>query len=131
MDQVRSFNIPDPYAYESRETLGVSPYGPLELRQGQARDIANDVQENDYTAPDGSRRKKGAASTLANDNELRRLFRENEGKDLKELAAQVLEKRSEKTKQIFGMLWYNSMKPLLPETLRLILKQVVQVLQEV
>ena len=122
MDQARPFNVSNPFAYDNGETPGVSPYGSLELRQSQSRDIANDAQENDHTAPDGSRRKKGAASTLANDNELRRLFRENEGKDLTELAAQVLEKRSEKTKQIFGMLWYKSMKALPPNTLRLMLK---------
>lgn len=59
----------------------------------------------DENVGDGSRRKKGSASSQANDNELRRLFRENQGRDLNELAAQVLEKKSEKTKQIFGMLW--------------------------
>ena len=100
-----------PYKMSNAQTQGndekpaLSPYEPSEQRQSQAPEAAPEVQVNDETAPDGSRRKKGAASTLANDNELRRLFRENEGKDLTDLAAQVLEKKSEKTKQIFGMLW--------------------------
>ncbi len=55
------------------------------------------------------RKKKGNASTIANDIELKKLFRENVGRSLHEVAAQVLANergpRSEKTKQIFAMLW--------------------------
>ena len=55
------------------------------------------------------RKKKGSAASVANDLELKRLFRENQGRSLKEVAAQVLANertpRSEKTKQIFAMLW--------------------------
>lgn len=55
------------------------------------------------------RKKKGSASSIANDIELRKLFRENVGRSLKDVAAQVLANergpRSEKTKQIFAMLW--------------------------
>ncbi|KAI4208055.1 MAG: hypothetical protein LQ346_000219 [Caloplaca aetnensis] len=58
------------------------------------------------------RKKKGNASTIANDIELKKLFRENVGRSLHEVAAQVLANergpRSEKTKQIFAMLWLNS-----------------------
>ena len=57
----------------------------------------------------GKRRKRGSAATQANDNELRRLFREHQGKNLDELAAQVQRDESstkaEKSKQIFGMIW--------------------------
>lgn len=62
----------------------------------------------DNGAGDG-RKKKGSASSIANDIELKKLFRENVGRSLKDVAAQVLANergpRSEKTKQIFAMLW--------------------------
>ncbi|KAL8723458.1 MAG: hypothetical protein Q9225_000289 [Loekoesia sp. 1 TL-2023] len=65
----------------------------------------------DNGAADG-RKKKGSASSIANDIELKKLFRENVGRSLKDVAAQVLANergpRSEKTKQIFAMLWLNS-----------------------
>ena len=77
----------------------------FEDRGSQGPETRFEEQGLDETVGDGSRRKKGSASSQANDNELRRLFRENQGRDLNELAAQVLEKKSEKTKQIFGMLW--------------------------
>ena len=52
---------------------------------------------------------KGNASSQANDQELRRLFRENCHRDLKDVAASVLANergpKSEKTKQIFAMNW--------------------------
>lgn len=55
------------------------------------------------------KKKKGSASSIANDIELRRLFRDNQGRSLKDVAAQVLANergpKSEKTKQIFAMLW--------------------------
>ena len=63
----------------------------------------------DNGATDG-RKKKGSASSIANDIELKKLFRENVGRSLKDVAAQVLANergpRSEKTKQIFAMLWW-------------------------
>ena len=59
---------------------------------------------------DGDKRKKGSTSSQANDIELRRLYRENQGRDLHEVALQVIRDdkgpKSEKSKQIFGMLWY-------------------------
>lgn len=59
--------------------------------------------------PSDGRKKKGNASSIANDLELKKLFRDNAGRSLKEVAAQILANergpRSEKTKQIFAMLW--------------------------
>ena len=78
----------------------------FEERGSQGPETRFEEQGVDENGGDGSsRRKKGSASSQANDNELRRLYRENQGRDLNELATQVLEKKSEKTKQIFGMLW--------------------------
>ena len=67
---------------------------------------------DDQTQDDGTsemRKKRGSASSLANDLELRRLFKENHYRSLKEVASSVLANergpRSEKTKQIFAMNW--------------------------
>ena len=59
---------------------------------------------------DAQKKPKGNASSQANDQELRRLYRENRHRDLKDVAASVLANergpKSEKTKQIFAMNWY-------------------------
>jgi hypothetical protein len=73
-----------------------------------------DVQIADQSfqeqAGDASKRKKGTSNTQANDQELRRLFRENEGKELDDIAHLFSRDENtsklEKLKQIFGMLWY-------------------------
>lgn len=69
----------------------------------------NDEQTQDDAGLGETRKKKGSASSIANDQELRRLFRENHHRDLNDVAASVLANergpRSEKTKQIFAMNW--------------------------
>ena len=69
-------------------------------------------------APDDSgnetgaaRRKKGNATSMANDKELRRLLQQYTGKTLQEVAHEVHKNegsggKSEKAKQVFAMLWY-------------------------
>ncbi|KZF22579.1 hypothetical protein L228DRAFT_128965 [Xylona heveae TC161] len=56
--------------------------------------------------------KKGSSSSIANDNELRRLHRENKGRSIKEVACEVLANergpKAEKTKQVFAMLWLDN-----------------------
>ena len=79
--------------------------------EGDTKDSPLDMELEGATHPEtAGKRKKASSSSQANDNELRRLFRENEGRDLHEVSQQVLrdEKgpKSEKSKQIFGMLWY-------------------------
>lgn len=64
----------------------------------------------DSDAEAGQRRKKGSATSLANDIELRRLLRQNEGRALEDVAAEVQQHeggggKSEKAKQVFAMLW--------------------------
>lgn len=53
--------------------------------------------------------KKGSASSIANDQELKRLYQENKHRNLRDVADSVLQEergpRSEKTKQIFAMIW--------------------------
>lgn len=74
----------------------------------------NDEQtQDDAGAGAGeTRKKKGSASSIANDNELRKLFAANKDRDLDDVAASVLANergpKSEKTKQIFAMNWLNS-----------------------
>lgn len=84
------------YSFETRET-----HFPVNF---------NDEQTQDNTGPGGeTRKKKGSASSIANDQELRKLFRENGHRNLKDVASDVLAHergpKSEKTKQIFAMNW--------------------------
>ena len=55
------------------------------------------------------KKKKGSASSIANDQELKRLYQENKTRTLRDVADSVLQEergpRSEKTKQIFAMIW--------------------------
>ena len=69
---------------------------------------------------EGQKKPKGNASSQANDQELRRLYRENRHRDLKDVAASVLANergpKSEKTKQIFAMNWYGLLATILFST---------------
>lgn len=100
------------YSLNSTQTLtsaSMGQYHPFEGKENQPLENVNEEQPQDDTATGEARKKKGSASSIANDLELRRLFRENQGRSLKDVAAQVLANergpRSEKTKQIFAMLW--------------------------
>lgn len=58
----------------------------------------------------GAKKKRGSSSTLANDNELRKLLRQYEGYSLKQMAAEVMKHegaggKAEKVKQVFAMIW--------------------------
>ncbi|KAK6439511.1 hypothetical protein LTR95_004279 [Oleoguttula sp. CCFEE 5521] len=59
-------------------------------------------------APD-EKRKKGSAVTATNDKELREMLAKNEGRELRDVAQEVIQKErtpmAEKTKQLFAMLW--------------------------
>lgn len=69
----------------------------------------NDEQTQDDAGAGEARKKKGSASSIANDNELRKLFAANKDRDLNDVAVSVLANergpKSEKTKQIFAMNW--------------------------
>ena len=84
-------------------------YQSFDGADAQLLDATMEDPGQDGTELDGVKKKKGSASSIANDLELRRLFRENQGRSIKEVAAQVLTNergpKSEKTKQIFAMLW--------------------------
>lgn len=55
------------------------------------------------------KRRKGSAVTATNDKELREMLVRNEGRPLREVAQEVIQKErtpmAEKTKQLFAMLW--------------------------
>jgi regulatory factor X, other len=55
------------------------------------------------------KKKKGSASSATNDKELREMLVRNEGRALKEVAAEVIAtertSKAEKSKQLFAMLW--------------------------
>ncbi|PYI10035.1 DNA damage and replication checkpoint protein Rfx1 [Aspergillus sclerotiicarbonarius CBS 121057] len=67
------------------------------------------LEDNDISEA-GAKKKKGSSSSLANDNELRKLLRQYEGYSLKQMAAEVLKHegaggKAEKVKQVFAMIW--------------------------
>jgi regulatory factor X len=95
---------------------GMPQYGiPQEPINAQSRNL--EAMENQSPAPDdsenaetGAKKKKGAATSMANDAELRRLLQQYQGRSLKEVATEVQRKeggegKSEKAKQVFAMLW--------------------------
>ncbi|GAQ09083.1 hypothetical protein ALT_6404 [Aspergillus lentulus] len=68
------------------------------------------VLEDNENSETGAKKKKGSNSSLANDNELRKLLRQYEGYSLKQMAAEVLKHegaggKAEKVKQVFAMIW--------------------------
>ncbi|KAI9791163.1 MAG: hypothetical protein M1833_001573 [Piccolia ochrophora] len=80
--------------------------GDSQMLDAEGRDTPDPTAENK-----GVGKKKGS-STAANELELRRLFRENEHKGLHDIAAQLRGDdqgaQSEKTRQVFAMLWLNT-----------------------
>lgn len=66
--------------------------------------------EDSNTENGGAKRRKGTASSMANDQELRRLLHQYAGRSLKEVALEVQKNegaggKSEKAKQVFAMIW--------------------------
>lgn len=67
--------------------------------------------EEELDQSENGKKKKGSASSFANDNELRKLLRQYEGWNLQEMAAEVQRTegaggKSERVKQVFAMIWY-------------------------
>ncbi|OJJ48829.1 hypothetical protein ASPZODRAFT_60457 [Penicilliopsis zonata CBS 506.65] len=86
----------------------VPQYQPM-YDSGIENHIPDHVLEENDNSETGKKR-KGSSSTLANDNELRKLLRQYEGYSLKEMAAEVLKHeggggKAEKVKQVFAMIW--------------------------
>ena len=94
---------------------GLPPYsmGPQHvhhMRHQSEQFEGSPAPEDSNNENGGAKRRKGAASSVANDQELRRLLIQYQGKTLKEVAAEVQKNegaggKSEKAKQVFAMLW--------------------------
>lgn len=72
--------------------------------------IPDHMMEDQEASEHGAKKKRGSSSTLANDNELRKLLRQYEGYSLQEMAAEVMKHegaggKAEKVKQVFAMIW--------------------------
>lgn len=114
-DRTKPGQVHTPSADYSTQGLEGRPllerYRSFDGVDSQLLDATLEEPGQDGTEPDGVKKKKGSVSSIANDLELRRLFRENQGRSIREVAAQVLTNergpKSEKTKQIFAMLWYD------------------------
>jgi regulatory factor X len=77
---------------------------------GVENHLPEHLVEEPETAEPGGKKKRGASSTVANDNELRKLLRQYEGWSLKQMAAEVMKHegaggKAEKVKQVFAMIW--------------------------
>ncbi|KAI9851415.1 MAG: hypothetical protein M1838_003766 [Thelocarpon superellum] len=78
-------------------------------RESNSRTSSEKVAEEKASQSHG---RKPSTQSAQNDLELRRLFRENDGRSLQEIATQLQGNergpQSEKTRQIFAMLWLNA-----------------------
>lgn len=108
----------DVQSYPPQYPNALPPY-PVQHQHIQHMRHASEQYEG-TPAPDdsgnenpGARRKKGNATSMANDQELRRLLHQYGGKTLPEVAQEVQKNegsggKAEKAKQVFAMLWYVS-----------------------
>lgn len=98
-----------PFAMQNVAFSHEPPYAPQEqMYTNHVRMGSVPVQSGAETADD--KRRKGSAVTASNDRELREMLAKNEGRPLRDVAQEVIQKErtpmAEKTKQLFAMLWY-------------------------
>lgn len=117
--EMQSHDVQQYAMHQQGYTQGLPQYGTPQdhMQHALTRTGTFDAADNQSPAPDdsetaenGQRRKKGSATSIANDAELRRLVNQYQGKTLKEVAAEVQQNeggggKSEKAKQVFAMLW--------------------------
>lgn len=94
---------------EMASGLPVPPYQSM-YDSGVENHLPDQTMEDQEASEPGGRKKRGSSSTLANDNELRKLLRQYEGYTLKQMAAEVMKHegaggKAEKVKQVFAMIW--------------------------
>ncbi|CAL5874057.1 uncharacterized protein PFLUO_LOCUS8344 [Penicillium psychrofluorescens] len=87
----------------------VSQY-PSMYDSGVENHLPDHVLDDHDTSEAGPKKKRGSSSTLANDNELRKLLRQYEGYNMKQMATEVMKHegaggKAEKVKQVFAMIW--------------------------
>ncbi|KIX93681.1 uncharacterized protein Z520_10587 [Fonsecaea multimorphosa CBS 102226] len=88
----------------------VAPQHLHHMRHHSEQFEGSPAPEDSNNENGGAKRRKGTASSVANDQELRRLLAQYQGKSLKEVAVEVQKNegaggKSEKAKQVFAMLW--------------------------
>ncbi|KAI1617903.1 regulatory factor X [Exophiala viscosa] len=101
---------PFPLQYPHHIPFGVPPQHMQHMRHQSEQFEGSPAPEDSQTENGGAKRRKANASSVANDQELRRLLAQYQGKSLKEVAAEVQKNegsggKSEKAKQVFAMLW--------------------------
>ncbi|OQD95718.1 hypothetical protein PENSOL_c019G09741 [Penicillium solitum] len=90
-------------------SASVPQYQPM-YDSGVENHLPDHIVEDQEISEPGAKKKRGASSTVANDNELRKLLRQYEGWNLKQMAAEVMKNeggggKAEKVKQVFAMIW--------------------------
>lgn len=102
---------PDGFSQYPMQHAAMPPQHMQHMRHASEQYIEGSPAPDDSNNElNGAKRRKGTASSLANDQELRRLLNQYQGKTLKEVAAEVQRNegaggKSEKAKQVFAMLW--------------------------
>lgn len=100
--------MPMPFA-DAMSTYGMPTQHVHHMRHASEQ-YDSPAPEDSNNENGGSKRRKGTASSMANDQELRRLLQQYQGRSLKEIALEVQKNegaggKSEKAKQVFAMLW--------------------------
>ncbi|KAL2361280.1 hypothetical protein RJZ56_005818 [Blastomyces dermatitidis] len=81
-----------------------------QMYDGVENQIPDHLMGDNEGSEPGPRKRRGTTTTIANDNELRRLLRQYDGYSLRQMAAEVQKHdgtggKSEKVKQVFAMIW--------------------------
>jgi regulatory factor X len=104
MGHQHSHSVQFPMQYTAQD----SPYMQQDMAYNQHTRVGSVPLAALPDLSDGTRR-KGSAVTATNDKELREMLSKNEGRPLREVAQEVIQKErtpmAEKTKQLFAMLW--------------------------
>lgn len=107
MDNQQAQSAPFPLQ-QSVSFTQESPYMAQEPTYGNHVRMGS-VPVNSGAEMNEDKRRKGSAVTASNDKELREMLSKNEGRPLREVAQEVIQKErtpmAEKTKQLFAMLW--------------------------
>lgn len=101
--------MPLPFA-DGMSQYGVPAQHMHHMRHASEQYEGSPAPEDSNNENGPSKRRKGTASTLANDQELRRLLQQYQGRTLRDVASEVQRNegsggKSEKAKQVFAMLW--------------------------
>lgn len=107
---VQPHSMPEMVPHSLPPVTSVTQYASMYDGSGMDTQMSTHIVDEHEHSETGSRRKRGSSSTLANDNELRKLLRQYEGYSLKQMAQEVQKHegsggKAEKYKQVFAMLW--------------------------